>query len=119
VIALLPTWLWHPFGQCGGTHSEVVRCHSYNFWSGIGSDISEITLVSIVVGGIIHAIRTYRKHTECHEERCSRHGKYVIEGGVRCCDVHHPALDERPHNGRGRVHALHIAHLEHMARMQR
>ena len=116
-----PAWLWHPLGQCTAASSnhvvavhEIVRCKSYNAWSGSFSDVSEVTLLFTALASAVTLYRTYRKHVECHEEGCKRRGKYVIEGGVRCCDEHHPALDERDVKDRGFVHKLHVAHLEHV-----
>ena len=49
--------------------SWLVPWHSlygdtYQFWSGVGSDIGEITLITAVVGGFWRT----RKHLECHVE---------------------------------------------------
>jgi hypothetical protein len=100
---IFPSWdqLWKPLEGLG-----------YQFWSGIGSDFGQITLITGLIVVTVKALRVYRKHTECHEDGCARHGKYVIEGGVRCCDLHHPALDKRPESERGHVHCLHALHLE-------
>lgn len=113
ISSVLPEVLRYPLGQCAGTHAEIVRCHSYNFVSGIGSDISEVALITGPLATI--ALVLWRKHvkrTECHEVDCHEHGKYVLEGGVRACDTHHPALDERPVDERGHVQALHVGHLD-------
>lgn len=81
----------------------------YAFTSSVGSTFAW-PLWGFAATGFIY--RVYRKHFECHEDGCRKHGKYVIEGGVRCCDLHHPALDERPEAERGHVHRLHAKHLE-------
>lgn len=82
-------WMWWP-----------PTGHGYAFFSSVAGATGFFALI------------LYWRHVECHEKGCHRRGKYVIEGGVRCCDLHHPALDERPHSERGHVHALHIAHLD-------
>lgn len=55
---------------------------NYNFFSGSGSDISELAIVGAVVGG-------YRKHN-CHQSRCWRIGRHVVDG-TPWCDRHHEA----------------------------
>lgn len=86
-------WMWWP-----------PTAHGYAFFSSVAGATSFFGIV------------LYWKHVECHEPGCHRRGKYAIEGGVRCCDKHHPALDERPENERGHVHNLHVAHLRHVAK---
>lgn len=59
----------------------------YAFWSGFGSDISELSLFGALVVML-------RKHT-CHAPRCFRMGRYKVEGTVYVlCHKHHP--DGRP-----------------------
>ena len=53
---------------------------NYNFFSGAGSDISELAIVGAVAGG-------YRKHN-CHEPGCWRIGRHVVNG-TPFCDRHH------------------------------
>jgi hypothetical protein len=45
IAVLGPVWLYHPLGNCTGTHAERTRCLSYNFWSGIGSDLAYIATI--------------------------------------------------------------------------
>lgn len=85
--------------------------HGYAFFSSVGGT----PLFAVGLFGGVY--RIWKKHVECHEEGCSKRGKYVIEGGVRCCDLHHPALDDRPLDQRGHVHMLHLKHLEHVKAM--
>lgn len=54
----------------------------YAFWSGFGSDISELAIVGAVLGG-------YRKHN-CHSKGCWRIGRHVVDG-TPWCDRHHQA----------------------------
>lgn len=48
---------------------------AYLFWSGIGSDLGEITLLGAIVG--------MARHKNCHVQGCWRLG-HPHEGVVRC-----------------------------------
>ncbi len=67
---------------------------TYQFWSGIGSDIGEVTLL----GG---AFVAYRK-IECHQEGCHRLGRFQ-HGHLKLCHVHHPKV---PNDGK--INSEHI-----------
>jgi hypothetical protein len=55
----------------------------YGFWSGIGSDIGEVTLIGA-------ATSLYWRHT-CHAKRCWRIGRHPVEGTPHIvCRRHHP-----------------------------
>lgn len=70
--------LWHPLVGRG-----------YQFWSGIGSDFAELTLV----GALIAAWR----HINCHVPRCLRRGHYPIDGTpYKTCAKHHPGIPDKP-----------------------
>lgn len=72
----------------------------YNFWSGFGSDLGEITLITAVV--------MTARHTNCHVRHCWRVGKPVEGTAFRACHHHHPA-----HEGDSRnvtVETIHEAH---------
>jgi hypothetical protein len=84
---------------------------TYNYDS-----VSGVLPIMVTALGFTGVLVTAWRRWNCHEAGCWRHGKYEIEGGVRCCDLHHPALDTRPVGKRGHVHALHTAHLAHVAR---
>src|SRR5580698_7102502 len=60
--------------------------HNYNFWSGFGSDISEIALVIAVFTGVIHAYRA----RNCEVTRCWRIGRHKTAANHRVCRKHHP-----------------------------
>lgn len=61
----------------------------YNFWSGIGSDLGEVTLVTAVVAMLWGA---YRK-AKCCDPQCWRLGKHPTEGATfHFCHHHHPEL---------------------------
>jgi hypothetical protein len=86
---VLPVWLWHPLGQCAGTHAEMIRCKSYNFWSGTASDAGEITLVT----GLLAAAIGWYVRRECHVEspkNCRRIGHHVPGTAHFACREHHP-----------------------------
>ncbi len=84
---LVHFWWW--FQNFTGTNITPAQVsnggsHQYNFWSGFGSDISEL----LILGGII---QLYRKHN-CHVKGCWRVGKYPVEGTPYIvCKKHHPA----------------------------
>ena len=59
---------------------------NYNFWSGSGSDLGEVA----IIGGIITLVR---KHT-CHEPKCYRISRHVVDGSP-WCDKHHGKARER------------------------
>jgi hypothetical protein len=81
-------WLVHPLGSCTGSAALVSRCKGYNFWSGIGSDLGEVTLLTAVVAAYWH-------HT-CHVTRCWRLGRFA-HGHLKLSAHHHPLV---PSDGR-------------------
>lgn len=92
------TQLLHPLGTCTGTPGQITGCRGYNAWSGIISDISEITLIIGLIMLIIH-------HT-CHVGLCLRPGRHPVEGtGYKVCRRHHPDIQHK-----GRTTAEHIRH---------
>lgn len=57
----------------------------YGFWSGIGSDLSELA------GLLTVAWLFWRRHN-CHVHRCWRIGRHPVAGtGYVVCARHHPA----------------------------
>lgn len=58
----------------------------YGFWSGFGSDIGEVALLS----GLFAMIH---KHN-CHEQGCLRIGRHTVDG-TPWCDRHHGAARGR------------------------
>lgn len=78
----------------------------YNFWSGIGSDLGEITLVTAVLTILVGA---YRK-VNCNDPDCWRIGKHPTEGGTfHFCHHHHPELQ----HAAGRKLTLEEMHWHH------
>jgi hypothetical protein len=74
---------WHPLGQCSGTAHEVARCRSYNWWSGIASDIAEVTLLSAVFA-------VYKQHTCRAHWWCPCWAKHPVAGTTASvCAIHH------------------------------
>jgi hypothetical protein len=112
IAVLGPVWLYHPLGNCTGTRAEQTRCLSYNFWSGIGSDLAYITTIG---GAVFVGWRSY-KHWRtlhvCHEEGCKLIGTFHLPSGARACVLHHPHLDTRPVNERGLIQKLQAKHLD-------
>ena len=70
----------------------------YQSWSGILSDVGELTLVGTLVVGIMGAYR----HVECHQEGCHRLGRFP-HGHLRLCHVHHPEVPSD-----GKINRKHI-----------
>lgn len=70
-------WLAHFFGLTNLSGPQ------YGFWSGIGSDVGEVTIFGAVVG-------MYR-HKNCHAKGCWRLGKHAVDGTPYVvCTKHHP-----------------------------
>ena len=70
----------------------------YSFWSGIGSDFGELTLIASVLGSFLVAY----KHIECHQEGCHRLGRFP-HGHLKLCHVHHPHVPSD-----GKINQTHI-----------
>lgn len=70
-------WLSHFFGL------DNLSGPWYGFWSGVGSDISEVA----IIGGVI---QIYRKHN-CGIRGCWRMGRRQVPGTDHVvCNRHHP-----------------------------
>ena len=70
--------------------------NGYQFWSGIGSDFGEITLITAVIAWYIH--------NQCHVNTCHKIGKHPFKH-YKLCAKHHP---EVPTTG---ITHLHIVQL--------
>lgn len=69
-------WL-HFFGLDNGSNLP------YLFWSGVGSDIGEVTILGAVIS-------MYWKHT-CNAKGCYRIGRHPVKGTAHVvCRKHHP-----------------------------
>jgi hypothetical protein len=102
VRQLVGGWFWHPLAE--GANSTCSKTNhtgcGYGFWSGFGSDISEITLV----GAVIALLGAFWRNHNCHVTGCWRlswmphpvHGHPV-------CRKHHP-------DGQGRGEFLTAEH---------
>lgn len=86
VLFVLPGWFWHPIGTqaCKATYhtaAQVRDCLGYNYHSGIGSDLSEVTLlVGIAVFWLKH---------NCYEHGCPLIGRVKGDDGHLRCKRHH------------------------------
>lgn len=77
----MPAWLSHvlaPLAQTQHAVSHVFGLDNlsgpfYGWWSGAGSDLSELTLAGAAVG-LIH-------HHNCHVHGCWRPGRHSVAGG--------------------------------------
>lgn len=61
-------------------------CGGYWFWSGLGSDISEVTLIGMAVALL--------RHRNCHAKGCWRLGHIDPEHGHPACRRHHSQADK-------------------------
>lgn len=85
MATILPSWLLHPLGYCVGNQKMIIACKGYNFWSGIISDLGEVTLI----GGALAML----KHLNCDAPRCFRYGPHrTADGHHKLCRKHHPDL---------------------------
>ena len=71
----IPDWFWHPLQNGNG----------YNFWSGFGSDLGEVTLITAILAS---AYGAYRHHA-CHVDGCWRPGHTDPKVSAPACQRHH------------------------------
>lgn len=95
---LASAYLLHPLGGLG-----------YQFFSGIGSSISEWAAV-------LFALSVWAYHHNCHEHRCLRLTWHHDAGGHPVCKPHHP---DHPSRGWFRVDRAHPRHARNRARRAR
>lgn len=94
-ISSLPPWFAHPLGTqaCEATYKtavEVRDCKGYNVWSGVASDLSELT---IVFGMVTFVLGWWYKHN-CHVPGCPRLQWHSHpDHGHPVCKKHHPHSD--------------------------
>jgi hypothetical protein len=60
--------------------------NAYQWWSGPGSDLGEVTLIGLLIAA-------YR-HINCEAPRCPRRGPYKTADGHKLCRKHHPDLPD-------------------------
>jgi len=75
-------WLLHWLTYMTGSENTSGAPPNYNFWSGFGSDLGEVALIGAVLG-------MFKRHN-CHQRRCWRIGRHVVNG-TPWCDKHHEA----------------------------
>lgn len=78
-------YIAHPLGYCAGTPVQIRDCRGYNLWSGIVSDIGEITLV----GGVLTLVVGFWSHHNCHQKGCPWLSWHPDENGHPVCKKHH------------------------------
>jgi hypothetical protein len=96
-VTVLLWWLAHAAGL------DNAAGYPYLLWSGIGADLSEITLL----GGAI----AWYVHRKCHVEGCWRLGRFPVEGT--------PFTVCRRHTPGGAPSHAHVLHLHRRARAER
>ena len=69
-----------------GSTQVVTGGPYYNFWSGFGSDLGELTLIGAVGAGAYHVARGHN----CEVHRCWRIGRHTTAAGHKVCRLHHP-----------------------------
>lgn len=90
-------WISHFFGMDNGSGPQ------YLFWSGIGSDITEL----LILGGIIN----FARHRNCHVKGCWRWGNHNVDGtAYKVCRKHHPALKNNRNVSVEEIHKAHEVH---------
>ena len=73
----------HWLAYMTGSENSSGAPPNYNFWSGFGSDLSELALA----GGLLGMVRKYN----CHAKWCWRIGRHPVEGtAFVVCRRHHP-----------------------------
>lgn len=70
----------------------------YAFWSGIGSDFGQVTLITAVIASTL----TFWRHHECNQEGCHRLGRFK-HGHLQLCHRHHPLVPDD-----GKINQTHI-----------
>lgn len=65
---------------------HVLHGDGYQWWSGAGSDLGELTLVGIALGVV--------RHHNCHQRRCWRPGHRHPEHGWPSCKQHWASTPE-------------------------
>lgn len=117
VIAIVVTWplgLQHWLAYETGSYNTPGVAHNYNFFSGSGSDIGQITLIGLAVSFMA---AWYHKHN-CHNEKCWRIGIHTLaDGKYTVCRKHH---NEITGHGERKLSTefLRLRHLEHTAQMR-
>ena len=109
ILAISSIWL-HPLGQCAGDTAEIARCKSYNWYSGLGADFGEITLV----GSLGALIAIYRQHNCKATWWCPFWMHHKVDGtSASVCHLHHTEDMHRKMQARHRVrHPNRLAHGE-------
>jgi hypothetical protein len=72
----IPGWMWRPLAGNG-----------YQFWSGIGSDAGELTLITSIAA----VAAMFWRHHNCHVQGCWRLSWHPHpDHGHPVCRIHHP-----------------------------
>lgn len=79
-------------GFLGGGVLHPLHGNGYQLWSGIASDIGEVSIFAALLTIGWHAWR----HVNCAAPKCPRVGKHVTaDGHHRLCRLHFPDVPDR------------------------
>jgi hypothetical protein len=105
IVHTYHTWQ-HWLAYATGSFNVSGVAHNYNFFSGSGSDISELGIFSALAVILYHACR----HGNCHMHGCWRIGGYPV-GDFKVCRKHHAESTGVKHVD---IERLKLAHHLHM-----
>ncbi len=94
---------WHVLQHWLAIHTGTVNESGpwYGFFSGFGSDIGEVTLIGVAIGGF--------HHLNCASPRCPRLGKHTPDGTThKMCRKHYKQITGHDVTLE-HIHALHHA----------
>ena len=83
----IPSWFWHPLRLGSGSACSAINHTGCGdaFWSGFGSDLGEVTLITAILAS---AYGAYRHHA-CHVDGCWRPGHTDPKVSAPACPRHH------------------------------
>lgn len=82
--------MWHWISSAFSTYVlHVQHGNGYQWWSGMGANFGEMTIIGVVISGY----RRWRQHNTCHVENCNKLGhKHPGHGFPVCRNHYHEEL---------------------------
>lgn len=77
---------------------HVEHNNGYQWWSGMGANAGEVTVIAAVVA--------WYRHINCDAPKCWRRGPYKTAAGHKLCRKHHPEVHPR----RLSLREIHLQH---------